>query len=117
SQRCPLALDCLPFTGHFATRNRGTVGGSIAHADPRGELPLGLLTLGGSARVASRHGERTVPAEELFAGAYRTTLGDDELVLSTSWPTTSSSAFEELAQRHGDYTLAAAACAPPVDDG
>lgn len=115
AERCPLALDCLPFTGHFATRNRGTVGGSIAHADPRGELPLALLTLGGSAQVARRGSTRTVAAEDLFAGPYSTTLAPDELLLSTSWPTTSSSAFEELAQRHGDYTLAAAACALCVE--
>ena len=49
--RCPIALECLPFTGHLATRNRGTVGGSIAHADPRAELPLALLVLGGAAEA------------------------------------------------------------------
>ena len=109
--RCPAVAECLPFTGHLATRNRGTVGGSIAHADPRGELPLVLLTLGGTATVASRRGRRTIAAEDLFAGAYRTTLAPDELLLSTTWPTTRAQAFEEVAQRHGDYTLAAAACA------
>jgi CO/xanthine dehydrogenase FAD-binding subunit len=103
--------DCLPYTGHLATRNRGTVGGSIAHADPRGELPLVLLALGGSATVASRRGQRTIAAEDLFAGPYRTTLAPDELLLSTTWPEPRGQAFAEIAQRHGDHTLAAAACA------
>jgi CO/xanthine dehydrogenase FAD-binding subunit len=108
---CPAVADCLPFTGHFATRNRGTVGGSIAHADPRGELPLVLLTLGGTATVASREGRRVIAADDLFAGPYRTTLAPGELLLSTSWPVGPGQAFAEIAQRHGDYTLAAAACA------
>jgi CO/xanthine dehydrogenase FAD-binding subunit len=106
----PAVADCLPYTGHLATRNRGTVGGSIAHADPRGELPLVLLALGGSATVASRRGRRTIPADDLFAGPYRTTLAPDELLLSTTWPESPGQAFAEIAQRHGDYTLAAAAC-------
>jgi carbon-monoxide dehydrogenase medium subunit len=107
--RCPAVAECLPFTGHFATRNRGTVGGSIAHADPRGELPLVLLALG--ATVAGRHGTRVIAAGDLFAGPYRTTLEPGELLVSTTWPAGRGQAFEELAQRHGDYTLAAAACA------
>ena len=74
AERCPLAYECLPVTGHLATRNRGTVGGSIAHADPRAELPLALLTLGGSAEVARPDGRRTVAAEDLFTGPYENAL-------------------------------------------
>jgi CO/xanthine dehydrogenase FAD-binding subunit len=119
-RRCPLAHDCLPFTGHLATRNRGTVGGSIAHADPRGELPLALLTLGGRAEVAGRDGRRTVAAEDLFVGPYKSALGPDEILVATEWPTVDElpgQAFEEIAQRHGDYTIAAAACALSVAGG
>jgi carbon-monoxide dehydrogenase medium subunit len=120
AQRCPAAHECLPYTGHLATRNRGTVGGSIAHADPRAELPLTLLVLGGTAEVASTRGRRTLAAEALFTGPYENALDPDEILVATEWPTTSAlpgQAFEEIAQRHGDYTIAAAACALRVDDG
>jgi carbon-monoxide dehydrogenase medium subunit len=117
--RCPLAFECLPFTGHLATRNRGTVGGSIAHADPRAELPLALLTLGGTAEVASPRGDRrTIAAEDLFTGPYENALAAGEILVATEWPTTDElpgQAFEEIAQRHGDYTIAAAACALRLD--
>jgi carbon-monoxide dehydrogenase medium subunit len=109
--RCPMALECLPFTGHLATRNRGTVGGSIAHADPRAELPLALLVLGGAAEVARAGGQRTIAAEDLFTGPYENALGPDEILVATEWPTTDDlpgQAFEEVAQRHGDYTIASA---------
>ena len=118
--RCPIALECLPFTGHLATRNRGTVGGSIAHADPRAELPLALLVLGGAAEVASAGGRRTIAAEDLFTGPYENALGPDEILVATEWPTTDDlpgQAFEEVAQRHGDYTIASAAVALRVEDG
>ncbi len=120
ARRCPLAHDCLPFTGHLATRNRGTVGGSIAHADPRAELPLALLTLGGAAEVASSDRRRIVAAEDLFVGPYESALEPAEILVATEWPTVDElpgQAFEEIAQRHGDYTLAAAACALRVADG
>jgi carbon-monoxide dehydrogenase medium subunit len=118
--RCPIALECLPFTGHLATRNRGTVGGSIAHADPRAELPLALLVLGGAAEVASAGGRRTIAAEDLFTGPYESALEPDEILVATEWPTTDElpgQAFEEVAQRHGDYTIASAAVALRVEDG
>jgi carbon-monoxide dehydrogenase medium subunit len=116
--RCPLAFECLPFTGHLATRNRGTVGGSIAHADPRAELPLALLTLGGAAAVASVDRRRTIAAEELFTGPYENALDAGEILVATDWPTTDElpgQAFEEVAQRHGDYTIASAGCALRLD--
>jgi CO/xanthine dehydrogenase FAD-binding subunit len=112
--------ECLPHTGHYATRHRGTIGGSIAYGEPRGELPLALLTLGGSARVRSRTGQRDVAADQLFVGPYRTSLEADELVVSTRWPSPAvgeGRAFVELAQRHGDFTLASAACTLTVSDG
>ena len=117
----PVVAECLPFTGHLATRNRGTVGGSIAHADPKGELPLALLAAGGSAVVASsRRGQRTITADALFTGPFETALAPDELVLEIRWPVPGpgeGEAFEELAQRQGDFTLASAACRVRLGDG
>jgi CO/xanthine dehydrogenase FAD-binding subunit len=118
--RLPLVSEALPYVGHFATRNRGTVGGSIAHADPAAELPLALTVLGGSVVTASTGGERTVLADELFVSHFVTTLEPDELVVDTIWPAArpgSGYAFEELAQRRGDYGLCITACALTVRDG
>ncbi len=112
--------DALPYVGHFVTRNRGTVGGSIVHADPAAELPLVLTVLGGSVVAASARGQRTIAAEELFVSHFFTTLEPDELVVDTIWPAAppgSGYAFEELAQRRGDYGLCLAACALTVRDG
>jgi 2-furoyl-CoA dehydrogenase FAD binding subunit len=114
----PLLAECLPFVGHFVTRNRGTVGGSIAHADASAELPLALLVLGGSVVAASQRGRRTIPADEFFVTHYTTVLEPDELVIETLWPLPEPGggfAFEELAQRRGDYALCMAAAA--VRDG
>ncbi|MBV9819920.1 MAG: FAD binding domain-containing protein [Solirubrobacterales bacterium] len=112
--------ECLPYTGHYATRHRGTVGGSIAYGEPRGELPVVLLALAGRARVRSRDAEREIAADELYVGPYATTLRADELLVSTRWPAAGlgrGSAFTELALRQGDFTLACAACAVTVRDG
>lgn len=115
-RRLPLAAQCLPCVGHFVTRNRGTVGGSIAHADAKAELPLVLLALGGSAVVRSVRGERTIPAEELFLTHYTTSLEPEELLVETIWPDLGpGAAFEEFALRAGDYALAMAACVLRLD--
>jgi CO/xanthine dehydrogenase FAD-binding subunit len=117
--RLPLVSEALPYVGHFATRNRGTVGGSIAHADPAAELPLALTVLGGSVVAASTRGQRTIAADELFVSHFRTTLEPDELIVDTIWPAAppgSGYAFEELAQRRGDYGLCLAACALTIRD-
>jgi len=111
----PLLVEVLPYIGHFVTRNRGTVCGSIAHADAAAELPLALVTVRGSVVAASRRGRREIAAEEFFLGPYTTALEPDELVVETIWPDAPDGegfAFEELAQRRGDYALAmAAVCA------
>jgi carbon-monoxide dehydrogenase medium subunit len=104
----PVLAAVLPYVGHTVTRNRGTVCGSVAHADAAAELPLALVASGGSAVVASVRGRREIPAAELFAGPYTTVLERDELLLETVWPLPAegdSFAFEELAQRGGDYAL------------
>jgi len=107
----PLLAECLPHVGHFVTRNRGTVGGSIAHADAAAELPLALTVLGGS--VVTSAG-RNVPAEEFFVTHFTTALEPGELLVETVWPTGGPGhryAFEETAQRHGDFALCMAAAA------
>jgi CO/xanthine dehydrogenase FAD-binding subunit len=118
--RIPLLAECAPLIGHFVTRNRGTVGGSIAHADGGAELPVALLALGGTVVARSRSGERELPAEEFFVTHFTTALAPGELVTHTIWPAAGSGwgyAFEELAQRHGDFALSIAACAVRVEDG
>jgi CO/xanthine dehydrogenase FAD-binding subunit len=113
---CPLLAEALTLVGHVVTRNRGTVGGSIAHADAAAELPLALVTLSGSV-VTSR---RTLTAEEFFVASFMTALEPDELVVSTTWPSrrpSEGSAFEEFAPRHGDFALASAACVLRSENG
>jgi CO/xanthine dehydrogenase FAD-binding subunit len=101
--RCPpLVAEALPHVGHLATRNRGTVGGSIAHADGGAELPLCLVALGGTVATDRRE----IPAREFFVTHYLTVLEPGELVTATIWPAgAGATAFEELALRTGDYAL------------
>lgn len=109
----PLLAMALPWVGHFQTRNRGTLGGSVAHADPSAEIPLALVVCGGSVVLQSRRGERRVPAREFFVGALITQRQPDELITSLEWPCSAPDAghaFMEIAQRHGDFAIAAAAC-------
>ena len=102
----PLVREALPFVGHFVTRNRGTVGGSIAHADGAAELPLCLVALGGKVVVDGPSGRRVIAAHEFFMTHFTTALGAGELVVETVWPLAASGescAFEELAIRAGDF--------------
>jgi len=108
----PVLAAVLPHVGHAVTRNRGTVGGSIAHADAAAELPLALVATEGSVIAASARGRREIPADELFLGPYTTALAHDELVVETVWPDLAEGdgfAFEEVAQRGGDFALCMAA--------
>jgi CO/xanthine dehydrogenase FAD-binding subunit len=110
----PLLREALPHVGHFVTRNRGTVAGSVAHADPAAELPVCLLLVGGAVRARSVRGEREIPAAGLFLGPYLTALAPDELVVETVWPAAREGwghSFCELSQRRGDYALCMAAAA------
>jgi 2-furoyl-CoA dehydrogenase FAD binding subunit len=115
----PLLTQALPFVGHFQTRNRGTLGGSVAQADPSAEIPLCLVTLGGSVVLRSRRRERRVAARDFFLGALTTMRRPDELIVALEWPTTppdAGHAFDEIAQRHGDFAIAASACQLRLDD-
>jgi 2-furoyl-CoA dehydrogenase FAD binding subunit len=115
----PLVAECIPHVGHFVTRNRGTVCGSVAHADPAAELPLALTVLGGSVLAASSRGRRTIAASDFFQTHFTTQLEHDELVVQTVWPSAVDGwgyAFEELSQRHGDFALCMVAVAARGDE-
>ncbi|MEP6893894.1 MAG: FAD binding domain-containing protein, partial [Gaiellaceae bacterium] len=109
------------FVGHVGTRSRGTVGGSIVHADGGAELPLCLAALGGSIVVEGPNGRREISPEDFFVTHYVTTLEPGELVVETVWPTArvgEGFAFEELALRAGDYALSmVAVCGTTVAVG
>ena len=115
----PALAAVLPHVGHTVTRNRGTVCGSVAHADAAAELPLALVACGGSAVAASGRGRRDIPADQLFVGPYTTMLAPDELLVETVWPLPGDGegfAFEELAQRGGDFALCMAAARVRADE-
>ena len=117
---CPLLRLALPFVGHVATRNRGTVGGSIAHADAAAELPLLLQTLAGEVEVTGPSGARLVPSDEFFVSHLTSCLEPDELVTEVRFPAMGAgwgAGFAEVAPRHGDYAVCAVACALRVEGG
>ncbi len=115
----PLIAKAVKLIGHFQIRNRGTIGGSIAHADPAAELPVVALTLDAELEVANAGGTRRVPASEFFVGTWTTSLESDDLLVRTWFPTKparSGFAFEEVARRLGDFGLAGAAVAVELGD-
>lgn len=108
----PLLREALAFVGHTATRCRGTVGGSLAHADPTAELPVCSLVLGAELVVAGPDGRRAVPVEDFFLSVFTTALRPDELLVEIRVPRPSGgSAFEEHAHRHGDFAVVCVAVA------
>jgi carbon-monoxide dehydrogenase medium subunit len=118
----PLLVEATKWIAHPVIRNRGTVCGSLAHADPAAELPAVLALLGGSVEAVAWRSEslasRRVPAAELFAGPLQTTLEVDELVVAATFPTLTAGtgwAVDELARRHGDYALAGVVLTVTVD--
>jgi 2-furoyl-CoA dehydrogenase FAD binding subunit len=109
-EKLPLLQAILPFVGHFQTRNKGTVCGSIAHADPASEIPLALALLRGEVVLRSRTGARTLPASEFQQGMLLTARAPDELITAVRFPVTKAGvAFREVARRHGDYAIIAVA--------
>jgi 2-furoyl-CoA dehydrogenase FAD binding subunit len=110
AEKLSLVAAALPFVGHFQTRNKGTVCGSIAHADPAAELPLALAMLGGEVVLRSRRGTRVVPASEFQRGMLTTARAPDELIAAVRFPLTrGGTAFREVARRHGDFAIIAVA--------
>jgi CO/xanthine dehydrogenase FAD-binding subunit len=108
ADRAPLLTAALRHVGHAPIRARGTVAGSIAHADPASELPALLLCLDGGVVARSRRGTRTIPAGDFFQGPLMTALAPDELVTETRWtlpPAHAGWGFREMARRQGDFAL------------
>jgi carbon-monoxide dehydrogenase medium subunit len=107
----PLLAEAARWIGHAAIRTRGTLGGSLAHADPAAELPVVAAASGAVALVAGPDGRREVPAADLFAGALQTSLHDDELIEAVEFPPPARWGFAEFARRHGDFALVVVAVA------
>ena len=108
----PLLIAGLHNLGHYQTRSRGTLGGSVAHADPSAETPLCLATLGGEVELSSKRGVRRIVAREFFKGALTTAREGDEMVTALYWPILDEGtgiAFEEINERRGDFAIVAAA--------
>jgi CO/xanthine dehydrogenase FAD-binding subunit len=112
ARHAPLLAAALPNIGHVQTRSRGTLGGSLSHADPSAELPLVCVTLGATFQVRSQRGERSIAAADFFEDAMLTCLAADEVLTEVSLPIApagSRVAFREYARRHGDFAMASAA--------
>lgn len=117
---CPLLALALPYVGHTTTRNRGTVGGTIAHADPAAELPCVLACLEGDVDVEGPAGARAIAAADLFVTHLTSSLADDELLTRVRFPVLGPDwrfGFQEVAQRHGDYAMAMAAVGVRIEGG
>jgi len=111
-EKLPLLHAVLPFVGHFQTRNKGTVCGSIAHADLASEIPLALALLGGQVMLRSQKGARTLSANEFQQGMLLTARAPDELITAVRFPIVNARvAFREVARRHGDFAIVAIAAA------
>src|SRR5215831_964779 len=117
--RCaPLVAKALPHIAHPAIRNRGTIGGSIAFADPAAELPACLLALGGEVEIANTGGTLRVGADDFFKGLFETALGPGDVLTAVRIPVARAESrfgFAELARRHGDYALVGLAAAARAD--
>jgi CO/xanthine dehydrogenase FAD-binding subunit len=117
-KRSPLLAEAILFVGHPPIRSRGTVGGSLAHADPAAELPAVLLALDGWVHASSPRGTRKIPAAELFVGPLLTSLQPDELLTEACFPDLppgSGTAFLEVTRRHGDFALVGVASCLTLD--
>jgi len=114
----PLLTEAIAHVAHPAIRNRGTIGGSLAHADPASELPACMVALSATIIVRSPKGERRIAAGDFFRGIYETALSPDELLMAVELPvgrTNSAHFFHEFARRHGDYAIAGLAAQAMVN--
>jgi carbon-monoxide dehydrogenase medium subunit len=116
----PLLARATPFVGHFQIRNRGTIGGSLVHADPAAEFPAVALALDADLEVLSPSGDvRAVPAAHFFASMWTTAVGEDELLTAITFPVWTGRcgfAVDEIARRHGDFAIAGACVGVALDD-
>jgi aerobic carbon-monoxide dehydrogenase medium subunit len=116
----PLLAEAVTHVAHPAIRNRGTLGGSLAHADPASELPACMLALGAILVARSRHGERRIAAADFFQGIFQTALSAEELLIAIELPVTGKNSvhyFHEFARRHGDYAIAGLAVQAVIEGG
>jgi CO/xanthine dehydrogenase FAD-binding subunit len=116
----PLVKEALPHIAHPQIRNRSTIGGNLAHADPASEMPAIVLALAGKLRAESIRGERWIEAADFFTGALNTALEPDEMLMDVELPIApkrSGCCFMEVARRHGDFALIGVACTVELDDG
>lgn len=120
AEHAPLFAMALPRVAHPAIRNRGTIGGSVALADPAAELPACLLALDGAVDIAGPGGRRTVKADDFFEDLYETALGGQDILTGVRIPTARGETrvgFAELARRHGDYAMVGLAASAHSKDG
>ena len=118
AKHAPLLARALPHIGHVAIRNRGTLGGSIAYADPAAELPACLLALDGEVDATGPKGKRTIKAPDFFKGLFETALGPQDVLTAIRIPAASKDTrvgFAELARRHGDYAIVGLAASTRAD--
>ncbi len=116
----PLLAEAATYVAHPAIRNRGTLGGSLAHADPASELPACMLALDATVVVRNQDGERRIAAKDFFRGIYETALSVNELLVAVELPIApkkSTHFFHEFARRHGDYAIVGLAAQAMVEDG
>lgn len=114
----PLVAEAMPFIAHPAIRNRGTIGGSLAHADPAAELPAVMLALDAQFGIASSSTSRTVKADEFFVGLFATAIEPGELlteIFIPAAPRRNGVAFQEISRRHGDFALVGVAASVALD--
>jgi len=105
ARHVPLLAQAVPHVAHAAIRNRGTLGGSLALADPAAEYPACAVALQATFVLSSKKGERRVPADKFFIGLFETELRPGELLIAAEFPSGGKSAFFELTRRHGDYAI------------
>jgi carbon-monoxide dehydrogenase medium subunit len=118
ADKVPLLAKALPFVGHLQTRNRGTIGGSIAHGDPSAEIPLVAVTLDAEITLRTVAGERCVAASKFYDGPMSTARQADECLTEVQfpvWPGNSGAAFHEVSERHGDFAIVSAAAQVQLD--
>ena len=118
ARHAPLLARALPHIGHAAIRNRGTLGGSIAFADPAAELPACLLALDGEVDASGPKGKRTIKAADFFKGLFETALGPQDVLTAIRVPAAGKDTrvgFAELARRHGDYAIVGLAASARAD--
>lgn len=114
----PLLSEATSFIGHRSIRNRGTVGGSLVHADPSAELPAVAIALDAELRVRSKNGERTIAAKDFFVDYLTTAIEPEELLVDITFPAVperTGSAFMEISRRHGDFAMVAVAALMTID--